>query len=308
MAFIKCPECGKEVSDQADVCIHCGYPIQKNINEKKTAELEKEYYRLLRLERKENINDWLSLCDKDYAPANIIVGEYYQSREEWKRAIDFYKKAILSKDKLSEADYDLSLFATSTCYMNLKDNENALDYALKGSSGDCHYRVALLYWYKKECEKSIEESIKALKIGFSYKAFNNARVYLNLSNNYHHIGDKFRGCCYAFLSQKFSKELGVKEAAAKAYDAYLKAIGREWKGKIENIDTWQQVDGLAKEYQSKDAGYRSKGSGVPHCPTCGSSKVSKIDGLDRWLSVGLFGPASGKFGKSFKCKKCGYTW
>ena len=29
MAIIKCPECGKEISDDATVCIHCGYPIQK---------------------------------------------------------------------------------------------------------------------------------------------------------------------------------------------------------------------------------------------------------------------------------------
>lgn len=29
MALIKCPECGKEVSDKAPACIHCGYPFQK---------------------------------------------------------------------------------------------------------------------------------------------------------------------------------------------------------------------------------------------------------------------------------------
>lgn len=27
--LIKCPECGKEVSDRADVCIHCGCPLVK---------------------------------------------------------------------------------------------------------------------------------------------------------------------------------------------------------------------------------------------------------------------------------------
>lgn len=27
MALVKCPECGKEISDKADVCINCGYPI-----------------------------------------------------------------------------------------------------------------------------------------------------------------------------------------------------------------------------------------------------------------------------------------
>ena len=28
MALINCPECGKQISDKAPVCIHCGYPIQ----------------------------------------------------------------------------------------------------------------------------------------------------------------------------------------------------------------------------------------------------------------------------------------
>lgn len=27
MALIKCPECGKEISDQAKTCIHCGAPL-----------------------------------------------------------------------------------------------------------------------------------------------------------------------------------------------------------------------------------------------------------------------------------------
>ena len=27
MALIKCPECGKDISDRAPVCIHCGYPV-----------------------------------------------------------------------------------------------------------------------------------------------------------------------------------------------------------------------------------------------------------------------------------------
>lgn len=31
MALIKCPECGREVSDRATACIHCGYPLQEAI-------------------------------------------------------------------------------------------------------------------------------------------------------------------------------------------------------------------------------------------------------------------------------------
>ena len=29
MALIKCPECGKEISDKANACIHCGYPLNE---------------------------------------------------------------------------------------------------------------------------------------------------------------------------------------------------------------------------------------------------------------------------------------
>ena len=36
MALIKCPECGKEVSDKAPACIHCGYPLNNNISQPDT--------------------------------------------------------------------------------------------------------------------------------------------------------------------------------------------------------------------------------------------------------------------------------
>lgn len=27
MALIRCPECGKEISDKSSECIHCGFPV-----------------------------------------------------------------------------------------------------------------------------------------------------------------------------------------------------------------------------------------------------------------------------------------
>lgn len=35
MALIKCPECGKEISDKAIRCPSCGYPIEKVSDEKR---------------------------------------------------------------------------------------------------------------------------------------------------------------------------------------------------------------------------------------------------------------------------------
>ena len=37
MALINCPECGKEISDKAEKCIHCGYPIKNESIVKKKA-------------------------------------------------------------------------------------------------------------------------------------------------------------------------------------------------------------------------------------------------------------------------------
>lgn len=35
MALIKCPECGKDVSDKSKMCINCGFPIENTcVNEK----------------------------------------------------------------------------------------------------------------------------------------------------------------------------------------------------------------------------------------------------------------------------------
>ena len=33
MALIRCPECGKEVSDTCDTCIHCGYRFRNGVHE-----------------------------------------------------------------------------------------------------------------------------------------------------------------------------------------------------------------------------------------------------------------------------------
>ena len=45
-----------------------------------------------------------------------------------------------------------------------------------------------------------------------------------------------------------------------------------------------------------------------HCPYCNSSNVTKIGTINRAVSVGMFGLASNKIGKTHKCNDCGSTW
>ncbi len=49
-------------------------------------------------------------------------------------------------------------------------------------------------------------------------------------------------------------------------------------------------------------------SRVPKCPTCGSTNIRKIGGVERGASIWAFGIFSKKINKTFKCNNCGYTW
>ena len=35
---MKCPECNKDISDHAEICIHCGYPIKKHQEEQSVSQ------------------------------------------------------------------------------------------------------------------------------------------------------------------------------------------------------------------------------------------------------------------------------
>ena len=66
MALIKCPECGKKVSDKANSCIHCGYPLEeykkeifdKEIKAEAKEMFERGFNKLL-TERSYEKNGWI---------------------------------------------------------------------------------------------------------------------------------------------------------------------------------------------------------------------------------------------------------
>ncbi len=47
---------------------------------------------------------------------------------------------------------------------------------------------------------------------------------------------------------------------------------------------------------------------VPKCPTCGSTNIRRMSGVERGASIAAFGIFSKKINKTFKCSNCGYTW
>ena len=53
---------------------------------------------------------------------------------------------------------------------------------------------------------------------------------------------------------------------------------------------------------------KQESSNTPRCPTCQSTNIKSISGLNRGVSVAMLGIFSKKINKSFECKNCGYTW
>ncbi len=70
MALIQCPECGGKVSDKADVCIHCGYPLKAVSDDRAQGEASESPA------EPSSYDVWLvSTTDKSRIPAIRVVRE-----------------------------------------------------------------------------------------------------------------------------------------------------------------------------------------------------------------------------------------
>ena len=67
MALIECPECGKEISDRAEFCPHCGLPSAFFIEKPKTVVKKNK-----NLEIKNAIDDFNSEC-KSLLTSGILI-------------------------------------------------------------------------------------------------------------------------------------------------------------------------------------------------------------------------------------------
>ena len=73
MALIKCPECGKEISDKAGKCPHCGYPIEEYLARERQKELYKIKFNSITMpDKPEKEKEWFILMG--LGVLSIILG------------------------------------------------------------------------------------------------------------------------------------------------------------------------------------------------------------------------------------------
>ena len=80
MALIKCPECGKEISDKSDKCIHCGYPIMNyayNIYETiEGVEYKLTFLKDYSISKIDKIKKIMALANCDVLTAKEVADKY----------------------------------------------------------------------------------------------------------------------------------------------------------------------------------------------------------------------------------------
>lgn len=60
--------------------------------------------------------------------------------------------------------------------------------------------------------------------------------------------------------------------------------------------------------QQEQAKKATEEKSKPHCPTCGSTNITKISGTSKAASVALWGIFSQKVKKQWHCNSCKYEW
>lgn len=145
MALIKCPECGKEVSDKAEKCIHCGCPLDVKETEKSDVTVESDDVinadKDKIIKKKKQWNKKIILISGSIV-AFVLVGVfvYYiataKSRE--------YKSA---KELFDAKQYEESY----AVFTEISEYKDSMDMA-----NECLYQMAQSYYAEKKYESAKE--------------------------------------------------------------------------------------------------------------------------------------------------------
>ena len=96
------------------------------------------------------------------------------------------------------------------------------------------------------------------------------------------------------LSEEFVNEI-LKRAPI--FDESLSWFKRKDELKQKQSENYQKIKAVQQQ-----------AANVPKCPTCQSTNIRRMGGVERGASIWTFGLFSKKINKTFKCNNCGYTW
>ena len=242
MALIKCPECGKEISDKAQACIHCGYPITESLEKQEAAPT-------------------VDSLKPNEAEKYVLLGDDLRIAEKYPAALDSYIKAA----NLGSAHAQLWIgnFYSRGLGVEQNQTEAAKWYqeAAEQGSADALVNLALLYkngtGVEKNIDKAIELDLQAIQMGSALAAGNLGSLYefasdehqsYPLARKYYEVAISLGTTQYPVynnLASIYDNGKGTKVDYAKAEAYYLKAIELGSKQARENYGVFANNRGVA---------------------------------------------------------------
>ena len=315
MALIKCPECGNEISDQAEQCIKCGYPIKK-IHNQQHQNTEDETTIINRIKEIYYSNrpkgEKLDLLNKMVLQnprwdlycwmGKILAADNNDcSLEDAKQAIEYCKKALT----FDTVDSSIVHYITGKALCNMANIEKKFEiweeaiYNLeKSQTTESNLALGNLYdpanhyyeYPRKDVDKSLHYYLKCVN---EINEPNLKSLVLNsIGFRFSDKGSDLGAAIYTFLAYRYKSDTLYKKNYETFISRYNKKTGSKIQKRIEKLQNPMEAAKLIDDIQTGKA-----------CPTCGFSSIT--------TGARGFGGFWGHIGATQtvnRCSTCGYTW
>lgn len=301
MALINCPECGKEVSDRAQVCIHCGYPLSELKNTQEVS-----------------ANESVVIDEEAYKNDKVISREidaskYYKVSLVKLGLDDEKNKAAIKKLGL---DYDRVVSELPFVLAEDVDGKGANYILNRFDDTGCTIEAEEIPVDDDE-DLDLQKLYDLIIVEHASGISSAINVFLSLKDMSFDDAARLAGRDnYMILNQKSISE--ILPIAKKLLDAKAELVLRDANGKEYKIPTgWKRVNKSSitlpgqqpATYSASTVHARSTTSYHGYkCPSCGEMAGKEMSKLRKTFSLGVWGAASNKFTKTYKCEKCGYMW
>lgn len=333
MALIKCPECGKEISDKSKQCIHCGYPLDDTEN----AVNKCNFFKAI-------------LSDYDTEKVKVIKAVRETTGMGLKDAKNFVESLPhtlllgLSKDDCDAvSDYFSVLGAKIEIKPDTESNEKNTSFDINVLSPEKPVKIQKHVPEKQSKSCSVPTENSTFKIKESASTENNPKIresfvtstiesdilkicitsifailgilltYGGLFVGYGSLALTLLGILitvvFLIADIAFIKELCTFKKYQKSPSDPNTIKELEKLLKIKNVSQELAHERLAKSREVEAAKKKQQYKlDHPKCPTCGGTNTRRITTTSRAVSITATGLASRKLGKTFECLDCKYTW
>lgn len=293
MALIVCPECGKEISDKSETCIHCGFPIAKEIEsslqrkkQEKMQAWEKRNQAALQLPGHEAIPLFIELGNEGYLKGYVNAGITYDNMGDSKSAYDYLMK-VYNLDPMSCE----GLTAQALGYLHAKrytsffDSEKAILFLKESKTLMSYFRLGQIY---NPCYVDDGfENHKNFKIALGYyKKLLDDKAFPHIATLYNDIGvifgDYYNNAVIAASFCLLAKRLSNTQTICNNYETYIMKVrkkGAIWENNIQNIRVFEDIDPMIRRVNDEVKTSAVRSSVFP------SNKVKKKNTKNRTNAI-----------------------